>query len=199
MPEEKHAVAHLHVGLERHVLERQPVAPGAAHDALPPRALDHRAHAGGAIGDQLHLGVRALGQDDAADQPVGRAHRAAGNGLTPGHEHEQRLQPRGVVDVDHVGEAHLTLEGSAVAERVGEPLHLLVERLQPLLLHAQIGDLALEARHLVAQRLVRLEAGAGVPGEVEGAVDRSRHRRDQAERRLFEPRRAAARARAAAW
>ena len=39
----EHAVAHLHVGLERHVLERETVAAGAAHDALAAGALDHRA------------------------------------------------------------------------------------------------------------------------------------------------------------
>ena len=73
----EHAVAHLHVGLERHVLERETVAAGAAHDALAAGALDHRPDAGSAVGDELHLGVRALGQDDAADQAVGGGDRAA--------------------------------------------------------------------------------------------------------------------------
>ena len=73
----EHAVARPHVGLEGHVVELEPAAApaAAAHHPLAAGAQDHAADAGGAVGDELDLGVGAGDGDHPAHQAVGREHR----------------------------------------------------------------------------------------------------------------------------
>ena len=190
-PRGDHLVADPHVRLQRDEVEIQAAGAKAAHDALAAGALDHRADAGGPIGDQLDLGVGPGRQDHPADQAVDRHHRLVPlGGLPAGPQHQGALE-RPVVDKDHVGGAQRPELGADVIERPGEPLQVLLE---PPDLHLPLAiprHLLLEPLVLLLQRAAQPELLAETADQVVAAVDQPAQRRDgphhQDSRRLLRP------------
>ncbi len=71
-------VTHLHVAAQRDEVERQQAFFGSPSDPLPTRAPQHRPDRRRAVGQQLHLGIRARHRDDAPHGTLWRHDRLVG-------------------------------------------------------------------------------------------------------------------------
>ncbi len=143
-----------------------------AHDPLPARALELHAGRGGAVGEQLDLGVGARNADHPTDDAVVREHRlVAVRGAGADVEH-QGAQPGAVVGVHDLGDP----QGGGVAalegEGLREPFDLLLEALHAQLATAQLEQL--RAQPPVLRREI-VAGGAGLRGPSRGRA--SSHRR----------------------
>src|SRR6185436_5032289 len=185
-----HGVARPHVRLERHEIEIEGPGPpaAAAHDPLPAGAQDHGAHAGGAVGDELHLGVGARRGHHPAHQAVGGEHRLVDPRRGVAGIDQQRAQPRGVVHVDDVRGADAADRGREMAHRLPEAAGLALHVVELEKTQLQVLHLAAQPPVLVLQPAPRAQPLAEadhVPGQ---ARHRPRRRTQQAQAQRFEER-----------
>src|SRR3954452_3706775 len=159
----QHAVAGPHLGLQGDVVELQPAPPaGAAHHPLAAGAQDHAAHRGGAVGEELDLGIGTGDGDHPADQPAGREHRLVLARPFLARVEDHGAQPRGVVDVDDVDRPDAAGGRGGGAHGVPQAEHLPLDVGQPQQAQAQDLDLLVEAPVLLEQGAAQLHPLAGV-------------------------------------
>src|SRR5215218_4339738 len=148
----QHAVARPHVGLQGDVVELEPGAQAAAHHPLAAGAQDHAPDSGGAVGDQLHLGVGAGDVDHPADEAVAGEHRLIVPRLHLAGIEDQGAQPGGVVGVDDVDRPDAPGGRGGVAHGVPQTDQLPLDVGQPQQAQAQVLGLPPQLPVLLEQR-----------------------------------------------